>query len=93
MTTTLQALRALSLLLQDVPVTYDRTGYDVGRRVRWLGRDGNWMQGEVYGSDKLTMPSSEFGEEQSMILLLVRDDEGREWSIGPGVELLEDEGQ
>jgi len=88
----LRTLRLLSsLFLQDAPPTYDRTGYDIGRRVRWLDREGKTMRGVVYGTDKLTMPASEFGEEQSMICLLIRDDEGREWSVGPGVELQDDE--
>jgi hypothetical protein len=50
------------------------------------------MRGIIYGSDRLTMPASEFGAEQSSTSLLVRDDGGDEWSIGAGVALfLEDE--
>ena len=48
------------------------------------------MCGEIYGSDKLTIPASEFGEERSQISLLVRDDEGNEWSVGQGVELFDE---
>lgn len=90
--TTIRALRTLSILLQDPPPSYDRTGYDIGRRVRWRGRNGDQMRGIIYGSDRLTMPASEFGAEQSSTSLLVRDDGGDEWSIGAGVALfLEDE--